>query len=170
MGWTEQYVRSDISLLDDLSSRISLLRRLMWDAGTSPVQERNPTVTNDEPPRGYDHERTTRTTRVARRRFGYSHEQGEVRRFMVQLEYRTDDGWTPVVRYDHDAVTDHGGHDVTEEGLHIDVYRDGEKYEREFIAPPMPPAVALDLAEDHLRENAPRFIKRFEEWHGIGIP
>lgn len=28
---------------------------------------------------------------------------------------------------DHDSASDHG-HDVTDEGLHIDVYRDGEKY------------------------------------------
>jgi hypothetical protein len=47
------------------------------------------------------------------------------------------------------------------------MYRDGEKYRTEYIAPPMPPGVALDLAEDHLSKNIQRFIKRFEQWHGI---
>jgi hypothetical protein len=124
-------------------------------------------VTSDEFGRGYDREWTARIEQRIRRRFGYSHDQAEVERFVLQLEYRLDGEWTPVVRYDHDEVTDHGGHDVTEEGLHIDVYRDGEKYEQQFIAPPMDVGVAIDLAEDHLRENAPQFVKRFERWHGI---
>ena len=56
-------------------------------------------------------------------------------------------------------------HDVGEEGLHIDIYRDGEKHATEFITRPVPPGVALSLAEDHLSENVQRFIRRFEEWH-----
>ena len=31
-----------------------------------------------------------------------------------------------MVRYDHDPASEFG-HDATEEGLHIDVYRDGEQ-------------------------------------------
>ena len=124
-------------------------------------------MTDDDLARGYDREWTARVGQSIRRRFGYSHDRGEVTRFVLQLEYHHEDEWLPVVRYDHDEVTDHGGHDVTREGLHIDVYRDGEKYEQQFIAPPMAVGVAIDLAEDHLRENAPRFIRRFEQWHGI---
>jgi hypothetical protein len=115
---------------------------------------------------GYDRNWTVPVGTTSRWRFGYSHESGTVTRFALQLEYSLDDEWVPVVRYDHDAVTDHGGHDVTEEGLHIDVYRDSEKLRQEYIAPPMPAGVALDFAEDHLRENMQRFIRRFEEWHG----
>jgi len=117
-------------------------------------------------PRDYDRGYTTRTGSTVRRRLGYSHDHGEVTRFVVQLEYRHEGEWTPVVRYDHDAESDHG-HDVTDEGLHIDVYRDGENYRTEYVAPPLPAGVALDFAEDHLAENAQRFITRFEEWHGI---
>jgi hypothetical protein len=124
-------------------------------------------VSEDEPERGYGHERTVPVGTVGRRRFGYTHERGEVTRFTVQLEYLLGGAWTPVVRYDHDAVTDHGGHDVTEEGLHMDVYRDGQKLRQEYVAPPMPAGVALNFAEDHLRENMQRFIERFEGWHGI---
>ena len=117
-------------------------------------------------PRDYDREYTTRRGTTVRRRLGYSHDLGEVTRFVVQLEYLYEDEWTPVVRYDHDPASMHG-HDVTDEGLHIDVYRDGEKYRQEYVAPPMPAGVALDFAEDHLNENTQRFTRRFEEWHEI---
>ncbi|MFB6201354.1 MAG: hypothetical protein ABEI98_05020 [Halorhabdus sp.] len=119
-----------------------------------------------EESREYDREYTTRTGTTVRRRLGYSHDHGEVTRFVVQLEYLYEHEWTPVVRYDHDPASMHG-HDVTDEGLHIDVYRDGEKYRQEYVAPPMPAGVALDFAEDHLAENTQRFITRFEEWHEI---
>lgn len=117
-------------------------------------------------PREYDREYTTWTGTTIRRRLGYSHDHGEVTRFVVQLEYLYEDEWMPVVRYDHNPASLHG-HDVTDAGLHIDVYRDGEKYRQEYVAPPMPAGVALDFAEDHLTENVQRFIRRFEEWHEI---
>jgi len=118
-----------------------------------------------EEPRDYDREHTARIDADVRQRLGYSHDKGEVTRFVVQLEYRLDE-WEVVVRYDHDPESTHG-HDVTEEGLHIDMYRDSEKYRTEYVAPSMPPGVALDFAEDHLSKNIQRFIKRFEQWHGI---
>lgn len=99
-----------------------------------------------ESPRDYDREFLTRERAAVRRRLGYSHDRGKVVRFVVQLEYRMEDDWTPVVRYDHDPASDHG-HDVTEEGLHVDIYRDGEQHRREWIAPPMPASVALDFAK-----------------------
>lgn len=117
----------------------------------------------EEGPREYDHERVVEVGQVIRRRLGYSHDRGDVTRFVVQLEYQLD-GWQPVVRYDHDPASVHG-HDVTDKGLHIDIFRDGKKYRTEYVAPPMPAAVALDLAEDHLTENVERFVTRFEEWH-----
>jgi len=119
-------------------------------------------------PRQYDREYTARVGSAVRRRLGYSHDRGEVTRFVVQLEYLYGGDWASVVRYDHGPESTHG-HDVTEEGLHIDVYRDGEKYREEYVAPPMPAGVALDFAEDHLSENVQRFTRRFEEWHQIRI-
>jgi len=115
-------------------------------------------------PREYDREYVARMGSAVRRRLGYSHDRGDITRFVVQLEYCLGDEWLPVVRYDHD-VDGEQGHDVTDEGLHIDVYRESEKYRTEYVAPPMPPGIALDFAEDHLRENLQRFIERFEEWH-----
>ena len=117
----------------------------------------------DEPV-GYHREWTTRTGRRTRRRVGYTHDRGEVVRFVVQLEYKLGDEWETVVRYDHDESGELA-HDVSEEGLHIDIYRDGGKHATEFITRPLPAEVGLSLAEDHLSENAQRFIRRFEEWH-----
>ena len=87
-------------------------------------------------------------------------------RFVVQLEYRLDDDWVEIIRFDHDPENDHT-HDVTEEGVHIDVYRDGEKVRSEEVFPPMPASAALTFAEEHLNQHAERYINRFEEWHGI---
>jgi len=114
----------------------------------------------------YDREYTTQRGTTIRRRVGYSHDHGEVTRFVVQLEYLYGSKWTTVVRYDHDPVSLHG-HDVTDEGLHIDVFRNGEKHRREYVAPPMPASVAFDFAEDHLAENIQQFTRRFEKWHEI---
>ncbi|RQG87134.1 hypothetical protein EA462_15440 [Natrarchaeobius halalkaliphilus] len=96
---------------------------------------------------------------------GYNRDGDVISRFVVQLEYEIDE-WTTVVRYDHDVKSEFG-HDVSEEGVHIDIYRDGEKYRTEYVAPPMPAKYALDRAEDHLANNLVGFIRRFEEWHEI---
>ena len=125
----------------------------------------------DRPPREYDREYTDRLTPQTRIRLGYSHDRGEVTRFVVQLEYKLGDRWLQVVRYDHDAEgPTEATHDVTEEGLHIDIYREDEKHRTEYISPPMPAGEALDRAEDHLAQNLEGFIHRFETWHGINSP
>lgn len=121
---------------------------------------------SNEGPRDYDREYTDDLSDVTRVRLGYSHNRGEVTRFVVQLEYRVDDNWHEVVRYDHDPASEFG-HDVADEGLHIDVYRDGDQHRTEYVAPPMPAGLALDRAEDHLANNLEAFIERYERWHGI---
>lgn len=99
-------------------------------------------------------------------RTAFTTERGDVVRFVTQLEYWLDGEWQPVVRYDHDQVTE-SGHDVSREGLHMDVYRDGEKVGVKDVTGPLPPADAFDYAEEDLRDNAERYIKRFELWHDI---
>lgn len=119
-------------------------------------------------PRNYDrkYERSLSGSVQVRVRLGT--EKGSVTRFVVQLEYRTENEWQEVVRYDHDQHgADEMAHDVTREGLHMDVFRDGKKHRTEEIAGPLPAGKALDLAEDHLAQNLQRFIHRFEQWHGI---
>ncbi|SDG42947.1 DUF7718 family protein [Halorientalis regularis] len=119
-------------------------------------------------PREYGREYIRPLPGPLRERIGFDTLRGEVTRFTVQLEYRLEGEWTEVVRYDHDGTDDSEfGHDVAEEGLHVDIYRDGEKHATEFITGPLPAGVALDHAEDHLAKNLQRYVKRFEEWHGI---
>lgn len=119
-------------------------------------------------PREYDTEYTRTLPGPLRERIGLSKDRGDVTRFLVQLEYNLEDEWVQVVRYDHDPNgPEEMAHDVTEEGLHVDIYRDGEKHATEFIFGPLPAGVALDHAEDHLAKNLKRYVKRFEEWHGI---
>ena len=122
-------------------------------------------MTDDEP-RDYDRVYERDLPGPLRERICRDTDSGDVTRFVVQLEYFHDGEWQTVVRYDHDPESDFG-HDVAEEGLHIDIYRDGEKFRSEFVTPPLPPAVALDHAEDHLAKNLQRFTERFEQWHGI---
>lgn len=120
----------------------------------------------DEEPRGYDREFTARLSARVRRRIGYSHDRGEVARFVVQLEYRLDEEWVEVVRFDHDPTSE-VGHDVSEEGVHVDVYRAGQKIRSEEVFPPMPASDALTFVEDHLAQHAEAYVRRFEAWHGI---
>jgi hypothetical protein len=122
-------------------------------------------------PRDYDREYTASAGLPAvRRRLGIDVDRGRVTRFVVQLEYLLDDAdeWITVVRYDHDGNgSDEAAHDVTEEGLHIDIYRDGEKIDSHELTPPLPANDALEAAEEHLAEHLDGYIRRFERWHGI---
>jgi len=119
-------------------------------------------------PREYETEYTRPLPRPLRERIGFSTDHGDVTRSVVQLEYEVGKEWLEVVRHDHDSdAPDEMAHDVTEEGLHVGIYRDGEKHATEFISSPLPAGVALDHAEDHLTKNLKRYVTRFEEWHGI---
>lgn len=116
-----------------------------------------------------DYEVTPPPDRLADRvqlRTAFSTERGTVKMFVVQLEYWLEGDWREVVRYDH-ASHASGGHDITEEGLHRDVYRDGEKLRSETISPPIPANEGFDVAEEDLRQNVEGFIKRFETWHEV---
>lgn len=99
-------------------------------------------------------------------RTAFSTDRGDVIRFVSQLEYWLLDGRRVVVRYDHDTIRS-GGHDVSREGLHREVYRDGRKVRTERITGPIPAEAAFDFAEDHLRQNAESYVRRFEDWHDV---
>ena len=118
------------------------------------------------PTREYDREFTTPVGFRARRRVGFDTDRGTVTRFVVQLEYLVGDEWREVVRFDHDPESEHG-HDVTVEGGHVDVYRDGDLIRTEEIFPPMSANDAFTFAEEHLAEHAKRYSERFVKWHGI---
>lgn len=60
-----------------------------------------------------------------------------------------------------------GGHDITNEGVHLDIYRDGERVDQETIFGMTDPATALNRAEEHLLSHEKRLVTRFEQWHGL---
>jgi hypothetical protein len=105
-------------------------------------------------------------------RIGYSRDGGEVTAFVVQLEAHLDvDGaagdageWVEVVRSDHHS-TAAGGHDVTREGIHLDVYRGGEKDHSEHLTGPLPADIGFTEAEERITDHAERYVERYREWH-----
>jgi len=102
----------------------------------------------------------------ARIRIGYNRSGTDITRFVVQLEYRLEDEWTAIVRLDHDAEgAEDMVHDVTEEGLHLDVYCDGEKIDTVRVIGPLPAAEGFTADEEHLATHAERYLNRFGEWH-----
>lgn len=122
-------------------------------------------------PRDYDTEFTTPVDHRVRRRLGLDVDHGEVHRFVVHLEYRLHpvaEVWAVVVCYAHDAAGgDEMAHDVTEEGIHMDIYRYGETVATVSLTEPLPAEEALEYAGDHVAEHLERFIRRFERWHEI---
>lgn len=57
--------------------------------------------------------------------------RGSVVTFLVKLEYNDGDAWRTVAHFDHNPFGD-DGHDVTVEGLHLDIYHaDGEVVKRD---------------------------------------
>jgi hypothetical protein len=91
---------------------------------------------------------------------------GVPRRFLIQLEYRVEDDWTPVVRFDHNPAAP-TGHDITEEGLHMDVFRDGEKVRVKRDFPPVSLSYAPRYCVLYIKNNAEPLLRRFEQWHNL---
>lgn len=56
---------------------------------------------------------------------------------------------------------------MTEEGVHRDVYREGDKRRTERLSGPIPAIEAFQYAEDDFRENVERFVERSERWHDV---
>lgn len=93
--------------------------------------------------------------------------------FVFQLEYNveaTEDGlppndWQTVARFDHDIS---GPHNVAQEGLHLDLYKHGKKYEQRYGFPDVPLTKAPDFCEQFLIKRADQLIDQFEAWHDVG--
>jgi hypothetical protein len=105
----------------------------------------------------------------ARLRVVIDTETGTPTRFLVQLEYRVEGEWNPVVHFDHNPAGEFG-HDITEEGLHMDIYRDGEQYRVKTGFPPVALSDAPAYAESHIREQADQLLRRYEQWHNLTTP
>ena len=102
----------------------------------------------------YDREFATVVDRRAQIRVGFSKNRGEVTTFFVQLEYWHGGDWYPVARFDHAPDTPMG-HDVSAEGLHLDIFRDQEKYRVEDDFPPVELSELLSTVSGTSRSTAP---------------
>lgn len=87
-------------------------------------------------------------------------------RFVVQLERRVDGDWFQVVRFDHDPANPMG-HDITEEGLHMDIYRDAEKIRVKDDFPSVPLTYAPRYCIAYIQQHADQLLHRFEQWHDL---
>ncbi|SEH51852.1 hypothetical protein SAMN05192561_10463 [Halopenitus malekzadehii] len=87
-------------------------------------------------------------------------------RFVVQLERRVDEFWQQVVRFDHDPENPMG-HDIIEEGLHMDVYRNGEKSRVKDDFPPVDLTRAPRYCIAYIEQHAGILLRRFEQWHDL---
>lgn len=113
----------------------------------------------------------------ARIRRELSTTDGTITRFVYQLEYdvaATPAGthlsdWRPVARFDHNSAPNRG-HDIRDEGLHLDIYRDGEQYRVLTGFPPVSMRSAPRFCERFLEENADRLLAQFERWHDLYGP
>ena len=106
-----------------------------------------------------DYEVTPPPDRLADRvqlRTAFSTERGTVTKFLMQLEYWLEGDWREVIRYDHDRDAP-GGHDITEDGLHRDIYRDGED--------PLGRGLPADPGERRVRCRRRRFRRERRRIH-----
>lgn len=94
-----------------------------------------------------------------RRRTEMSVTQGSIEWFVVQLEYNhggavSDTDWRNVARFDHHPGYE-WGHDITREGLHLDIYSPrGHKVDQKYGFPEMPIEKAPAYCEKYLENRA----------------
>jgi len=90
--------------------------------------------------------------------------RGEIESFLVQLEHQMDEEWMTVARFDHNPKS-RDGHDINDEGLHLDLCGPSGKQEVRTGFPDVPLKRAVDYCERYMKENAEALVRRFEEWH-----
>ncbi len=87
--------------------------------------------------------------------------QGEVTRFVAQLQKpRDDDEYETIAQFDHDPISP-GGHDVYSEGVHIDVYRRNEKDIKLW-----PVHAGLPTSRGRLLRYCSEYLEENAEWLG----
>lgn len=100
----------------------------------------------------------------ARLRTGLTTRGGTPLRFLLQLEAWTADDWSIVARFEH-AAEGPLYRNVEYAGLHLDIHHpSGAQVAKRTHWPPMPAKRAMVVAEDYLRDNAQRLVRRFEAW------
>lgn len=93
--------------------------------------------------------------------------QGDVSDFLVAYEYKLRGSWETVAQFDHDPASPYG-HDIEREGLHMDLYKQGQKYR---VVRSKFPYVPVDHAprycNEYVNRNHEALIQRFEQWHNV---
>jgi|GEM_PF-708473 len=92
---------------------------------------------------------------------------GEVTDFVVAYEYEVEGRWMPVARFDHDPHSPYG-HDIEAEGLHMDLFKQGQKYtvvraKFPYVRPNHGPRYCIE----YIKHNHEALIERFERWHDV---
>ena len=115
-------------------------------------------------PDGFDVAKHVRAGRSDRHvTVGFDRDGTRIPRFLVQLHYQTGTDpvrWTTVARMDHnDTASD--GHDVYEEGLHVDVSRrEGATVHLQLRHAPLPPnrGVVIRRSAEYLIREGGHFV------------
>lgn len=101
--------------------------------------------------------------------------EGQVSSFCVQLELNhapasgAPDDWRYIARFDHNPQnTD--GHDITEEGLHMDIRHPSEEDRTYRNFPPVPLGRAPGYAEDHFDGHYLEICDRYFDWSSEADP
>jgi hypothetical protein len=103
--------------------------------------------------------------------YGVTTDGGDVTAFVVQLRCWVGIGTELVAQFDH-TPEEGSGHDVEREGIHMDVFRDGEKVDTSEVAEAgfdshpgrLPAAAALNYALRYIEEQNERLIERYTTW------
>lgn len=94
-------------------------------------------------------------------------DRGDVAGFVVAYDYGLDGGWKRIAQFDHNPDSQFG-HDIEEEGLHMDLYREGQRYRvvrSKF--PHVPVNHAPRYCIEYVKRNHGALIERFERWHNV---
>ena len=102
-------------------------------------------------------------------------ERGEITAFVVELDYGLDDefywpgecdDWRPVARFDHNPTAPNG-HDIRDEGLHLDVYKGGGEYDSTGDFPFVAVEKAPRWCEEYFKDNLDFLLERYEEFNDL---
>lgn len=105
----------------------------------------------------------------------FSTDRGRVVRFVVELQYGYEsefywpencDDWRKVARFDHNPLVP-DGHDIREEGLHLDIYKGEEEYESTEDFPYVHVDEAPRWCETYFLENLDFLLERYERLNGL---
>lgn len=106
---------------------------------------------------------------------GFDRRQGHVPRFLVTLHYQASTDpvvWGAIARMDHNETSTQG-HDVYQEGLHVDVARHASRpvhLQVRHAALPSSRGVVIQSCKEYLRTHADYFIDVYEEQRPPGTP